>query len=165
NRGARLSDMDRDQIDVAVIYPTDELPLTVTQDAGFAAARAQAYNDWLHDYCEVCPQRLKGIGIVALQDLEGAIREMHRAVSALRMVGIQNGRTVAECALLRLPRRPPFWGEAERLNVPIAVHGPALPSLFRGYFDINRPDHMLEASHMAHTFAQMLACSNLINGR
>ena len=48
--------------------------------------------------------------------------------------------------------------------MPIAVHGPALPSLFRSYFDLNRPDHMLEASHMAHTFAQMLACSNIVTG-
>src|SRR5262249_28128526 len=36
NPWARLADMDVDQIDVAVIYPTDELPLTVTLDAGFA---------------------------------------------------------------------------------------------------------------------------------
>jgi len=154
--------MDRDQLDVAVIYPTDELPLTVTLDAGFAAARAQAYNDWLHDYCEVSPQRLKGIGLVALQDVEGAIEEMHRAVSRLSMVGIQIGCTVREDTLLSDARLNPFWAEAERLNVPIAVHGPALPSLFRSYFDMNRPDHMLEASHMAHTFAQMLACSNII---
>ena len=40
NPWARLPDMDADHIDVAVIYPTDELPLTVTPDAGFAAARA-----------------------------------------------------------------------------------------------------------------------------
>src|SRR5207247_10156233 len=44
------------------------------------------------------------------------------------------------------------------------VHGPALPSLVRAYFDLNRPDHMLEASHMAHTFAQMMACSNIVTG-
>ena len=44
NPWARLPDMDADHIDVAVIYPTDELPLTVTPDAGFAAARAKAYN-------------------------------------------------------------------------------------------------------------------------
>jgi predicted TIM-barrel fold metal-dependent hydrolase len=154
--------MDRDQIDVAVIYPTDELPLTVTLDAGFATARARSYNDWLHDYCEVCPQRLKGIGLVALQDVDGAIEEMHRATSRLNMVGIQIGCTVREDTLLSDARLSPFWAEAERLNVPIAVHGPALPSLFRSYFDVNRPDHMLEASHMAHTFAQMLACSNII---
>ena len=72
NPWARLADMDRDTIDVAVIYPTDELPLTVTPDVGFAAARARAYNDWLFEYCQVCPQRLKGIGIVPLQDVDMA---------------------------------------------------------------------------------------------
>src|SRR5437867_11372098 len=162
NPWARLADMDRDQIDVAVIYPTDELPLTVTHDAGFAAARARAYNDWLHDYCEVCPQRLKGVGLVALQDVPGAIEEMHRAVSRLNMVAVQIGCTVREDTLLSDPRLTAFWAEPERLNGAVAVHGPALPSLFRGYFDLNRPDHMLEVSHMAHTFAQMLACSNII---
>src|SRR6266851_3148129 len=115
NPWARLADMDRDQIDVAVIYPTDELPLTVTHDAGFAAARARAYNDWLYDYCEVCPQRLKGIGLVALQDVEGAIEEMRRAVTTLKMVAIQIGCTVREDTLLSDVRLNPFWAEAERL--------------------------------------------------
>jgi len=164
NPWARLPDMDMDKIDVAVIYPTDELPLSITPDAGFATARAKAYNDWLHDYCSVSPQRLKGIGIVAMQDLEGALQEMNRAVTELGMVGIQIGCTVREDTILSDVRLEPFWTEAERLNVPIAVHGPALPSFFRSYFDVNRPDHMLEASQMAHTFSQMLACSNIVTG-
>ena len=162
NPWARLADMDSDNIDVAVIYPTDELPLTVTPDAGFAAARAKAYNDWLFDYCQVCPQRLKGIGVVPLQDVDAAVPEMKRAVTELGMVGIQIVCTVREVTLLSDLRLDPFWAEAERLNVAIAVHGPALPSFFRGYFDINRPDHMLEVNYMAHTFAQMMACSNVV---
>src|SRR2546428_587795 len=104
------------------------------------------------------------VGLVALQGVEGAIEEMQRAVSRLNMVAIQIGCTVREDTLLSDVPLTDFWAEAERLNVPIAVHGPALPSLFRSYFDLNRPDHMLEASHMAHTFAQMLACSNIITG-
>lgn len=162
NAWARLADMDCDGIDVAVLYGTDELPLTVTPDAGFAHARARAYNDWLHGYCEVCPSRLKGIGVVALQDVDLAIEEMNRAVRDLHMVGIQIGCTVREDTLLSDPRLEPFWAEAEALDVAVAVHGPALPGFFRSYFDVNRPDHMLEASHMAHAFAQMLACSNVI---
>ena len=162
NAWARLADMDTDDIDVAVIYPTDELPLTVTPDAGFADARAQAYNDWLYNYCKVCPQRLRGVGVVALQDLDMALQEMKRAVTELGMVGIQIGCTVREDTLLSDHRFNPFWAEAERLGVAVAVHGPALPSFFRSYFDINRPDHMLEMNPMAHTFAQMLACSNVI---
>ena len=162
NPWARLSDMDADNIDVAIIYATDELPLNVTQDAGFADARARAYNDWLYNYCQVCPQRLKGIGVVALQDVDLAVQEMKRAVTELGMVGIQIGCTVREDTLLSDQRLNSFWAEAERLGTAVAVHGPALPSFFRSYFDINRPDHMLEINHMAHTFAQMLACSNVI---
>jgi len=171
---AQLDAMDREGVDLTVLFPTRGLfvlGLDSSEQIGadglepaFASAIARAYNDWLHDYCEVCPQRLKGIGLVALQDVEGAIEEMHRAMSRLNMVGIQIGCTVREDTLLSDVRLSPFWAEAERLNVPIAVHGPALPSLFRSYFDLNRPDHMLEASHMAHTFAQMLACSNIITG-
>src|SRR5207249_2137957 len=83
-------------------------------------------------------------------DIDGAIAEMHRAVDTLGMLGIQIGCTVREDTLLSDARLEPFWAEADRCNIAIAVHGPALPSLFRSYFDINRPDHMLEASHMAH---------------
>ncbi len=162
NPWARLADMDEDNIDVAVVYPTDELPLNVTHDAGFADARARAYNDWLYNYCQVSPRRLKGIGAVPLQDVDLAIQEMRRAVTQLGMVGIQIGCTVREDTLLSDPRLNPFWAEAERLDVAVAVHGPALPTFFRTYFDINRPDHMLEINHMAHAFAQMLACSNVI---
>ena len=162
NPWARLVDMDTDNIDVAVLYPTDELPLTVTPDAGFATARAKAYNNWLFKYCQVSPKRLKGIGLVALQGIDGAIAEMNRSVTELGMVGIQIGCTVREDTLLSDQRLYPFWAEAERLNVAIAIHGPALPSFFRGYFDVNRPDHILEVSHMAHAFAQMMACSNVV---
>ena len=38
------------------------------------AARAAAYNDWLHDYCEVCPSRLKGVGLVALTSTVYSVR-------------------------------------------------------------------------------------------
>ncbi len=162
NPWARLADMDADQIDVAVIYGTDELPLCVTPDADFAHARARAYNDWLHGYCQASPHRLKGIGIVALQSVERAVTELERLRVDLGMVGVQIGCTVREDTLLSDPRLEPFWEAAEALDIAVAVHGPALPGFLRSYFDVNRPDHMLEASHMAHAFAQMLSCSNVI---
>ena len=162
NPWARLPDMDADQIDVAVVYPTHELPLSIIPDSKFATARSRAYNNWLHEYCSVSPKRIKGIGIIALQDVESAIEEMRRSVVDLDMVGVQIGCTVRQDTLLSDIRLDPFWHAAEELDVPVAVHGPALPDFFRQYIDINRPDHMLEAQHMAHAFAQMLACSNVI---
>ena len=162
NPWARLPDMTEDQIDVAVMYPTHELPLCVSVDAGFALARSEAYNTWLHDYCSTNPGRLKGIGIIALQDVETAIEEMRRCVVDLGMVGVQIGCTVRQDTLLSDIRLDPFWRAAEELDVPVAVHGPALPGFFYNYFDLQQPSQHLEGVYMAHTFGQMLACSNVI---
>ena len=162
NPWARLPDLDADNTDVTVMYPTHELPLTVTADVGFAAARAHVYNDWLYDFCQVCPDRLKGVAIVPLQDVGMAVEELHRAVTELGMVAVQIGCTVRQDTLLSNVRLNPFWEAAEQLDVPVAIHGPALPSFLRSYFDIHRPDHVLEANHIAHAFGQMLACSNVI---
>src|SRR5215468_10478426 len=54
----QLEAMDIEGIDVAVLYPTRGLRALVVDDmeAGFAAALARAYNDWLHDFCERDPQ-------------------------------------------------------------------------------------------------------------
>ena len=161
NPWARLPDMDADSIDVGVLYSSYELPLTVMPDSGYAVARAAAYNNWIHEYCSAAPRRLKGVGLVALQDLDAAIAELDRCAD-LGMVAVQVGCTVGEDTLLSDERLNPFWQEAERLNMPVAVHGPALPGFFRSYFDVFRQDHMLEVAHMAHAFAQMLACSNII---
>ena len=162
NPWARLPDMTEDQIDVAVMYPTHELPLCVSLDAGFALARSEAYNTWLHEYCSTNPGRLKGIGIIALQDVETAIEEMRRCVVDLGMVGVQIGCTVRQDTLLSDIRLDPFWRAAEELDVPVAVHGPALPGFFYNYFDLQQPSQHLEGAYMAHTFGQMLACSNVI---
>ena len=49
----QLEAMDIEGIDVAVLYPTRGLRALVVDDmeAGFAAALARAYNDWLYDFC------------------------------------------------------------------------------------------------------------------
>jgi predicted TIM-barrel fold metal-dependent hydrolase len=44
---------------------------------------ARAYNDWLANFCATNPQRLKGVALVALQDVDAAIKEARRAVEDL----------------------------------------------------------------------------------
>ena len=56
----QLEAMDIEGIDRAVLYPTRGLRALVVHDmdAGFAAAMARAYNDWLYDFCSKEPARL-----------------------------------------------------------------------------------------------------------
>ena len=77
--GPRLEDMDADGIDVAVLYPTTP-GLAWVPEADVFHTMAQEYNRWLHEYCSASPERLIGVGLVALQDPLLAVKEMERCV-------------------------------------------------------------------------------------
>jgi predicted TIM-barrel fold metal-dependent hydrolase len=75
----RLADMDSEGIDVQVLYGGLIIGLTSYDDAGFALDVARAYNDWL--LAKVCghhPERLKGVAVVPLQDVNRSITELTR---------------------------------------------------------------------------------------
>ena len=81
----QLEAMDIEGIDVAVLYPTRGLRALVVDDmeAGFAAALARAYNDWLYDFCEQDPQRLVGAGMISPYDMSNAVDEARRCAQEL----------------------------------------------------------------------------------
>src|SRR5262249_54184800 len=75
----RLRDMDLDEIAQSVLYPTMLLGLPSLPDHEFAEVQADAYNDWLADYCAAAPRRLFAVGAVPQQDVERAVRVIRRA--------------------------------------------------------------------------------------
>ncbi len=120
--GPRLEDMDADGIDVAVLYPT-LLGLRWVADAPTFHTMAQAYNDWLQEYCAGDPARLYGVGLVALQDPTLAIKEMERCVQDLGFKAVMiRPAPYIEDKKLNDPVYDPFWSEAQRLGCPIGVH-------------------------------------------
>jgi predicted TIM-barrel fold metal-dependent hydrolase len=118
---ARLVDMDDEGIDVAVLYPTAMLSWVEEPDLFGAACRA--YNAWLRDYCAAEPDRLHGVGLVPLQDVDAAIAEMERAVDRLgfKAVMIRPAPYVAGTKL-NDPVYDRFWDAAAALGCPIGVH-------------------------------------------
>ena len=57
----RLSDMDKEGIDVAVLFPTSSFAVNGFMERDYAVAYARAYNDFVADVCKQSP-RLKGGG-------------------------------------------------------------------------------------------------------
>ncbi len=76
---ARIPDMDADGIDAVFLYPTLGLFSGAIHDPQLAAAVCRAYNRWLADYCSAYPDRLFGIAMLPLQDVDLAIAEMRFA--------------------------------------------------------------------------------------
>ncbi len=81
----------------------------------------RCYNDWIADYCKPFPERLKGIAMLNVDDVEVACNELER-VKELGLVG-------AFIPVAPLPERPyrdpiyeRLWWTAQDLNMPLLLH-------------------------------------------
>ena len=153
----RLADMDREGIEVSVLFPTSAFGITQSPEKDYAAAFCRGYNNWIASVCKESP-RLKGIGLVPFQDVPAAVAEVNRAIIKLGLAGI----TIASFGLKEHLGAPIFWPiyeELERLNTPLLVHnsrqGPAGEIRF---------DTFLFAHTVARPFETMIDCAALIYG-
>ncbi|GIW40818.1 MAG: amidohydrolase [Candidatus Binatia bacterium] len=160
NPAARLEDMDAEGIDVAVLFPSIGLYVSETNDPKLLAALCRAYNDWLADYCRHAPDRLVGVALLPLLDVEESIRELERATEKLGFRGAffrpnpYANRAIHDAAY------EPLWDCAATLGVPVTVHeglSDSMPTLGRERFSNAAMLHVL-----SHPFEQMAACAGLI---
>jgi predicted TIM-barrel fold metal-dependent hydrolase len=119
----RLPDMDEEGIDVAVIFGTAiALSVNGMSDKPLAALICHAVNRWLvEEYLAPDPKRLKGVGLIPVQDPQAAVKELeyiaqHRqVVSAMlptNVYGINLGHRMFD----------PVYAAAQEMNVPLSVH-------------------------------------------
>ncbi len=136
---ARLRDMDRDGIEVEVLFPT------VPGMAGTTFARAkdkelalrclQSYNDWLADtWCAADRRRLVGQMIVPLWDVRLAVEEFQRgAALGHKALSFPNAPESLGLPGLADAHWEPLWSAVEEAGLPVSLHiasgalGGALP--------------------------------------
>lgn len=122
NVPGRLADMDREGVQVQVIYPDLLMVNAGILDPDLASAMARAYNDHIAERCAPAPERLRRVAVVALQDPIEAARELRRCMQELGCVGAVIPPLVGD-RLLSHRDFEPFFEEADRLEAPIAIHG------------------------------------------
>ncbi|HWP59264.1 MAG TPA: amidohydrolase family protein [Candidatus Acidoferrales bacterium] len=116
----RLAAMDRQEIDTAVLFPTAGLGIGRVREGAYAAALCRAYNDYISDYCKASP-RLKAVANLPVTNPGAMPAELRRAVTERGLVGAMlaaQGHTKN----LGGAEFYPLYEEAERLDVPLAVH-------------------------------------------
>jgi predicted TIM-barrel fold metal-dependent hydrolase len=118
---ARLRDMDDEGIDVAVLYGTMALGFAQFPDPDFGLAVIRAYHDWLFDYCQADPRRLKGVAALPLLQIPAALDEGRRCVNDLGFVAFMVGSHVSGQSADH-PSYAPLYGLAEELEVPLGIH-------------------------------------------
>jgi len=157
----RLEDLDQETIDVQFLYPSFLLHVNAWPDGVLAMGVCRAYNTWLAQVCRQAPDRLKGVGVVSLQDPEGATKELSH-VKELGMLSVMINGT-AGSKRLDHPDHDSFFAEADRLKLPIAVHFslqfPVVDSLFEHHF----PNRVLAGIFPIMAGLTSVLCSGILD--
>lgn len=115
----RLEDMDRLGVTRQIVSVT--IPNVYFGPPSRRRDLARMANDGLAEITRRFPDRFAAMASVPLEDPEGAVQELDRAILDLGMVGVILGSNVAG-RYLDDPAFMPFYERAEALRVPLLIH-------------------------------------------
>jgi predicted TIM-barrel fold metal-dependent hydrolase len=118
---ARVKDMDFDGVEAEVIYTTLGFRQFWLKDEALQRACFRAYNDWLAEYCAYDPQRLAGLALISLYDVDDGVRELARC-QARGLKGAMIWASPPEDRPYSDPRYDPFWAAAQAAGIPLSLH-------------------------------------------
>lgn len=118
----RIRDMDIDGVAGEVVYPTVGFLLyNMIRDSQLLSASFQAYNDWIAEFCNAYPDRLKGVALINLDNVQEGVEELQRT----RRLGLV-GALIPAYPWLERPyssaEYEPFWAAAQDLEMPLGLH-------------------------------------------
>jgi predicted TIM-barrel fold metal-dependent hydrolase len=119
---AWLRIMDEHGMEYAVLFPTQSGGVAHLREPAFAAAVARAANTLFAKEYSSVTERVRAVGVLPLQDPAEAARELRRGVEELGLIGFE----IISAGLpfgLGDAIYDPIWAEAQRLGVPICIHG------------------------------------------
>lgn len=116
----RLKDMAVDGLAAEVLYPSDTASFR-QKDPELEEACVHVYNEFIADFCAASPERLWGLGMISLRNIEHAIAEL----TYCKKAGLRGGNI-----WIASPHDLPysaehyerFWAAAQDLDMPLAMH-------------------------------------------
>jgi len=122
----RLREMDENGIEM-MLLSLNAPAVQAIPDKTRAADIARKANDYLAEQVTKRPNRFQGLAALAMQDPDGAARELERCVKELGFRGaLVNGFSqvgdTETTVYYDLPQYRPFWAMVERLDVPLYLH-------------------------------------------
>ncbi len=116
-----LKELEDDGVWAACMQPSQGLFWYRIPDSELLTALCVAYNNWITDFCSPARDRLKGIGMLNIDDVEEGCRELER-IAKLGLVG-------AFIPVYPLHDRPyghpiyeRLWWTAQDLGIPLMLH-------------------------------------------
>ncbi|OGA09041.1 MAG: hypothetical protein A2W68_00785 [Betaproteobacteria bacterium RIFCSPLOWO2_02_64_14] len=124
NAEAQVMGMAMEGVDIAVLYPTMGLGLLGRNgvEPQLSLALCQAYNNWIHEFCQYSPERLKFVAMLPVHDVHLACRELVRCVRELGAVGSFIRPNLVNGRYWHSNYWDPLYSVHEELNVTWGFH-------------------------------------------
>lgn len=153
---ARIAAMEQDGLVGEVLYPTLGSSMFGIQDNDLLWAFLGAFNSWFGEFCSAHPDKLKGIGMLVLDDGYGevAVEELKKCRDD-GLSGVMVPLDVGGADHLLEPQFEAFWVAAQDLEVPVHFHA---SSNRRGKLISNNTvvDFVLEPTVMERTLCGLI---------
>jgi predicted TIM-barrel fold metal-dependent hydrolase len=151
-----LEFLDELGVHTTVLYPTGGLSLGLIQNPEWSCVISRAYNSWLAErFCKVSP-RLKGVALLPVHEPAEAARELERAKKLGLVAGLLPAVTVLNKGYGHHDFDP-IYEAAERLDMPLTVHGAPSRGMGFDFFDKFLHVHTLE-----HPFAILIQFTHMV---
>lgn len=158
----RLQDMDKEGIDVAVLFSSGATSMCAIQAPDLETACYRAYNRWLAEYCSADTRRLKGNVLISLRHPEFGVEELRRVADEPWVGGVLASPHMDDFNLDH-PKLNPIWETAQAYDLPICIHaGAGRPPYAIGTDESSRNLFLMHS--MSHPFEQMRAMASIMGG-
>jgi len=118
---AMITENEEDGVWGSCLQPSQGLFWYRLPDSELLSEICRVYNDWITDFCKPYPERLKGIGMLNVDDVDDACRELERC----KKLGLV-GAFIPVSPLPDRPYREPvydrLWAAAQDHEMPLLLH-------------------------------------------
>src|SRR5262245_45457658 len=130
---ARLKDQDIDGVDAEVLFSSAARQLYSITDESYQRAIFRSYNEWLHEFCDVNPNRLLGLALISILDIEHTVEDIQH-FAKLGFRGVQLPTRIKDSGYYE-PRYESMWAALEETGMVINVHTSATQGVARTHYE------------------------------
>ncbi|HZR02848.1 MAG TPA: amidohydrolase family protein [Burkholderiales bacterium] len=138
---ARVSYQQQEGIQAEVLNPTDMMHILQERDRDLVRACCEVYNDWLAEFCSYNPERLLGVALTPIEDVNWAQAELQRTwKKGLRGGPMINLEPPEGFPPYHHAYYDPFWSLVQELDMPLMLH--SITGRVRDPFHFTTPEDL-----------------------
>jgi predicted TIM-barrel fold metal-dependent hydrolase len=130
---ARLKDQDVDGIEAEVLFSSAARQLYSITDEAYQRAIFRSYNEWLAEFCSLNPQRLIGLALIPILDIEHTVADI-RHYAKLGFRGVQIPTRIRDSGYYE-DKYEPMWAALEETRMVVNVHTSATQGVARTHYE------------------------------